>query len=291
MHHVGVAAARASDRAGAARRRSLDAGARRSGLGGGRSRLPRGGLQAGRGGARRPRGVPRAEHPPVRAQPVRAADRGRRRGRRRTYAGRLCDESELAGVALGEPRHDDDGWEAKLALAEAERVPVVSFVFGLPAAGVVARSTPPAPRLGDGHDPGEARLARDAGATCSWSRASRPGGTAGASTTSRRRSGPALRAAADRRGGRAAARRHRRTGHGPPVAAVLAAGAAAAQLGTAFMRTPEAGTPGAPRRARRRGADRAHARVHRSHRARDRQPLPARAFGRGARAATRRSTT
>src|SRR3954453_22999940 len=33
----------------------------------------------------------------------------------RTYAARLCDEGEL-----GEPRHDDDGWESKLALAEAE---------------------------------------------------------------------------------------------------------------------------------------------------------------------------
>src|SRR4051795_2022345 len=39
----------------------------------------------------------------------------------RAYAGRLCDESELAGVALGEPRHDDDGWEAKLRPPEAER--------------------------------------------------------------------------------------------------------------------------------------------------------------------------
>src|SRR3954471_18973000 len=50
----------------------------------------------------------------------------------RAYAGTLCDESELAGVALGEPRHDDDGWEAKLPPAEAERGPGVSFPFGAP---------------------------------------------------------------------------------------------------------------------------------------------------------------
>src|SRR4051812_35872611 len=31
----------------------------------------------------------------------------------RTYASTLCDESERTGVALGEPRRDDDGWEAK----------------------------------------------------------------------------------------------------------------------------------------------------------------------------------
>src|SRR5204863_3007066 len=46
------------------------------------------------------------------------------------YAGTLCDESERIGVALGEPHRDDDGWEAKLALAEAERLPIVSFTFG-----------------------------------------------------------------------------------------------------------------------------------------------------------------
>ncbi len=53
------------------------------------------------------------------------------------------------------------------------------------------------------------------------------------------------------------------TGRG--VAAVLAAGAAAAQLGTAFMLTPEAGTSPAHREAlARRRADRADARVQRA---------------------------
>src|SRR4051812_24246432 len=34
---------------------------------------------------------------------------------------------------LGDPRHDDDGWDAKLALVRELRVPVVSFTFGCPA--------------------------------------------------------------------------------------------------------------------------------------------------------------
>src|ERR687891_211902 len=35
----------------------------------------------------------------------------------RRYANSLCDEAERYGAPLGEPRHDDDGWAAKLALA------------------------------------------------------------------------------------------------------------------------------------------------------------------------------
>ena len=41
----------------------------------------------------------------------------------RSYAATLEGESDRRGVALGSPRRDDDGWEEKLALAVAERVP------------------------------------------------------------------------------------------------------------------------------------------------------------------------
>src|ERR687887_430777 len=41
------------------------------------------------------------------------------------YAGELAGEAERYGAALGEPRHDDDDWEAKLALVAEERVPIV----------------------------------------------------------------------------------------------------------------------------------------------------------------------
>src|SRR4051812_2643740 len=52
------------------------------------------------------------------------------------YAERLRPEAERYGASLGEPRHDDDRWQEKLAVMAEERVPVVSFTFGCPAAVV-----------------------------------------------------------------------------------------------------------------------------------------------------------
>ena len=81
-----------------------------------------------------------AERPAVRRQPVRAAGSGRRPGRRRgATRASLRRGGACQGVALGEPRHDDDGWEQKLALVIEERVPVVSFTFGCPTAATVQR--------------------------------------------------------------------------------------------------------------------------------------------------------
>ena len=53
------------------------------------------------------------------------------------YADTLRGEVERYGTALGESRHDDDGWEEKLALVAEEQVPVVSFAFGCPSAGAI----------------------------------------------------------------------------------------------------------------------------------------------------------
>jgi nitronate monooxygenase len=55
------------------------------------------------------------------------------------YARRLGPEADRHGVELGEPRFDDDGWERKLELVCEQRVPVVSFTFGLPAGPAVER--------------------------------------------------------------------------------------------------------------------------------------------------------
>src|ERR1700759_774476 len=55
------------------------------------------------------------------------------------YLARLAPEAERQGATLGEPRYEDDDWEAKVELVCAERIPVVSFTFGCPGPDVVER--------------------------------------------------------------------------------------------------------------------------------------------------------
>ena len=61
------------------------------------------------------------------------------RGRYERYIEALRDEAGRQGVALGEPRFEDDAWDAKLVLLEDDPVAAVSFTFGCPPADVVAR--------------------------------------------------------------------------------------------------------------------------------------------------------
>jgi nitronate monooxygenase len=169
----------------------------------------------------------------------------------RRYAEALAGEAERLGAALGEPRHDDDRWEEKLALAREERVPVVTFTGGCPD-GEVVRSLREA-----GCEvwltvttPEEAAAAGEAGADALVVQGVEAGGHRGSYDPAAPgeigllallqlvREVTELPLVAT--GGIA-------TGRG--VAAVLAAGAAAAQLGTAFMLTPEAATSPAHREA------------------------------------------
>jgi nitronate monooxygenase len=160
--------------------------------------------------------------------------------------------STLRGLGpLGQPRHDDDGWEEKLALVQEERVPVVSFTFGGPPADVVDSL----------HRAGcavwvtattldEALVARDSGADVLVVQGVEAGGHRGSFDDSApgeigllallQAVGAEVDLPLVATGGIA-------TGRG--VAAVIAAGAAAAQLGTAFMLAPEAGTAAAHREA------------------------------------------
>ena len=170
----------------------------------------------------------------------------------RAFAGGLRGESERAGVALGEPRSDDDGWEAKLALVEAERVPLVSFTFGCPDAAVVERMHAAGAEVWvTVTSPAEARTACDAGADALVVQGTEAGGHRGffddddaapdlGLLAALQLIGDAVELPLVATGGLATGR---------AVAAVLAAGAAAAQLGTAFMRCPEAGTAAAHRDA------------------------------------------
>lgn len=163
------------------------------------------------------------------------------------FADRLRTEAERYGAPVGEPRHDDDGWEAKLALMAELEVPVVSFTFGCPPRDVLER-------VGETWvtvtTPAEARTAAAAGADALVVQGVEAGGHR--ATFDDAAPGEIgllallqlVRAEVDlpliATGGIA-------TGRG--VAAVLAAGAAAAQLGTAFMLCDEAATAPAHREA------------------------------------------
>jgi nitronate monooxygenase len=173
------------------------------------------------------------------------------RGAVAAYASTLKGEAERYGVELGEPVHDDDNWDDKLALFAEEAVPVVSVAFGLPPGAAVEAL----------HDAGcalwitvttvaEAAAAQEAGADALVVQGVEAGGHRGSFDEAAPGQVGLLallqlvRSVTDlplvATGGIA-------TGRG--IAAVLAAGAAAAQLGTAFMLTPEAGTSPAHREA------------------------------------------
>ncbi|GJF12115.1 oxidoreductase [Mycolicibacterium cyprinidarum] len=57
------------------------------------------------------------------------------------YAARLAGEADRYGVSLGEPRFDDDNWDAKLEVLLELRPAVVSFTFGLPSVAERRRLT------------------------------------------------------------------------------------------------------------------------------------------------------
>lgn len=160
-----------------------------------------------------------------------------------------ADALRAEGMKPGEPRHDDDGWGEKLEVAVAARPAVLSVTFGCPSAEEIAR-------LGAADiavwvtvtTPEEAAAAEHAGAAALVVQGVEAGGHRGSFDDAApgeigllallqlvgARSGLPLIAT----GGIA-------TGRG--IAAALVAGASAAQLGSAFMLCPEAGTAPAHR--------------------------------------------
>jgi len=170
----------------------------------------------------------------------------------RGYAELIAEEARRYGVAAGEPRRDDADWSAKLDLLVAQPVPVVSFTFGCPPREAISalRAAGSAVWI-TVTEVSEAVTAREAGADALVVQGVEAGGHRGSFVDRDRWSQvgvlPLLRLVANElelpmiaAGGIA---------DGPGVAAVLAAGANAAQLGTAFLRTPEAGTAAAHRKA------------------------------------------
>jgi nitronate monooxygenase len=170
------------------------------------------------------------------------------------YAVSLAADADRAGAELGEARFEDDDWAAKLELLTADPLPVTSFTFGCPAPEVMA-----ALRAAGSEawvtvtTPAEAEQATRAGADVLVAQGSEAGGHRGSF-----RDDPAsdsggfgllalLQLVTARVSLPVVAAGGISTGAG--IAAVLAAGARAAQLGTAFLRTPEAGTPAVHRAA------------------------------------------
>lgn len=168
------------------------------------------------------------------------------------YVDALAPEAARAGVELGRPRFDDDDLAAKVALLAGDPVPVVSFTFGLPPGDAIARLRAAGSEVWvTVTTADEAREGARAGADALVVQGGEAGGHRGAFVD--REDQPVhgllallqlVRAAVDlplvATGGIAT---------GGAVAAVLCAGAGAAQIGTAFMRCPEAGTSEVHRRA------------------------------------------
>jgi nitronate monooxygenase len=162
------------------------------------------------------------------------------------YAASLQADAERVRVELGDPRWDDDSYAGKLELLQELPVPVVSFTFGCPSSGDVSRLQ----NTGSSvwvtvTTVAEARAAAEAGADALVVQGVEAGGHRGGfdDTAPGEVGLLALLQLVDAAlaggmplvatGGIAT---------GGAVAAVLAAGASAAQLGTAFLRCPEAGT-------------------------------------------------
>ncbi|WP_405150546.1 nitronate monooxygenase [Sphaerisporangium sp. NBC_01403] len=166
------------------------------------------------------------------------------------YAARLRGEAERYGVPLGVPVDDDGEWRHRLAVVAEERVPVVSFTFGLPSREVIEEAR----RAGayvivTVTTPDEAVAAHEAGADALVAQGIEAGGHRGGFTDDAGDFGllVVLRLALRLTPLPVVAAGGITDGAG--VAAVLAAGAVAAQLGTAFLLAPEAGTSVAHREA------------------------------------------
>lgn len=166
------------------------------------------------------------------------------------YRNRLRPEAADAGVELGAPAFHDDAYDAKLERLLADPVAVVSITFGCPDAALVERLRAAGTAVWvTVTDPDEAAQAAAAGADAVVVQGAEAGGHRGAFADRTDRVDYGLLALLQLVRARTTLPMIASGGiaTGAAVAAVLAAGAVAAQVGTAFMLCPEAGTS-APQR-------------------------------------------
>ena len=163
------------------------------------------------------------------------------------YRDQLAHEASWYETQLGDPDGDrDDGYDAKLAVLLDDPVAVVSFTFGCPtrevldALGRVGTLT-----VVTVTTPSEARTAEEAGAAAVCAQGIEAGGHQGTHHDLPERDGAGLGllplVAEVRESVRLPILASGGLMRGSQIAAVLAAGAVAAQLGTAFLVTPESG--------------------------------------------------
>jgi nitronate monooxygenase len=176
--------------------------------------------------------------------PAAAASQAERAGRVAEYARAIAADVRSIGAELGEPRHDDDAWQAKLAVVLEQRPPVVSFTFGIPERSVIDEVKAAGSEVWiTVTTAAEARQAVEAGANAVAAQGAEAGGHRGGLTDDPSAAVgtmalvPLVTAAVTvpvvAAGGIA-------TGAG--IAAALCLGARAAALGTAFLDCQEAGT-------------------------------------------------
>jgi len=168
------------------------------------------------------------------------------------YVDRLAQWARARGAQLGEPRHGDDDFEAKVELLARDPVAVVSFTFGCPPPEVLERLRAAGSEVWvTVTSPREAGRAAAAGADALVVQGGEAGGHRASfedredvpvhgllallQLVAARLSLPLVASGGVATGG--------------ALAAVLAAGARAAQIGSAFMLCPEAGTSPAHRAA------------------------------------------
>jgi nitronate monooxygenase len=197
-------------------------------------------IEAVRAATDRPFGVNVFVPSPTRADPAAL----------RAYLEELEPDAQRQGVELGAPRFDNDDWERKLDVVCDQRVAVGSFTFGCPPPPVVERL-----HRADISvwvtitNRREAELAARAGADALVVQGLEAGGHRGGFVDDESAEGAGMLALL-RVVARAVSLPLVASGgiaDGPAVAAVLCAGASAAQIGTALMLSPEAGTNEAQR--------------------------------------------
>lgn len=186
------------------------------------------------------------------------------------YADELQPEALDRGVPLGEPHFDDDAFDAKLSLALGAGAAVVSFTFGCPSGADLERvRTAGAEAWLTVTSVAEAQAAAEAGADALIVQGAEAGGHRGTWDDADESDAPLLELVraiaglvdrpliatggiADREG----------------VLAALDAGAVGAQIGSAFLLAPEAGTSEPHRRAIAAGGETAVTRAFTGRRAR-----------------------